>query len=102
MTSTMHHTPESVLTVVSKLVREIIGEDWANDLEITMTTSFSDDLELESIEFVALAERLKEVFGEPVDFAGWLGQMDLQQILSLKVGTLTEYIVGCLSKSTTA
>lgn len=97
-----HDTPESVLALVAKLVREVIGEDWANDLDITMATSFSDDLELESIEFVSLAERLKEVFGERVDFAGWLARMDLQEIIDLKVGTLTEYIVRCLSKSTTA
>jgi acyl carrier protein len=98
----MHDTPESVLSVVATLVREVIGEDWANDVDITMETAFAQDLELESIEFVALAERLKETFGARVDFAGWLAAMDLQQIIGLKVGTLTEYIVRCLSKSTTA
>ncbi len=100
--TTMNHTPESVLTAVATLVREVIGEDWAQDLEITMATSFSDDLELESIEFVTLAERLKVAFDNRVDFAGWLASMDLQEIIGLKVGTLVEYVVRCLSKSTTA
>lgn len=99
---TTNETTESVLAVVSTIVREVIGEEWAEDIEITLATSFADDLELESIEFVALAERLKETYGRRVDFAAWLATMDLQQILGLKVGTLTEYIVRCLSQSTTA
>src|SRR5262245_42730782 len=49
---------DEVLSEVAALVREVIGEEWAGDIPITMTSSFADDLELESIEFVALAERL--------------------------------------------
>ena len=45
-----------VLGDVARMVREVIAEDWADDVPIEMHTSFSKDLELESIEFVALAE----------------------------------------------
>ena len=38
-----------VLATVASLVRQVIGEDWADDTTITMETSFSGDLELESI-----------------------------------------------------
>jgi acyl carrier protein len=99
------HDPRSeaaVLATVASLVRQVIGEEWADDTPITMKTSFAGDLELESIEFVALAERLKETYGAEVDFPRWLASMNLKQIIGLEVGALVEYIVRCLSKPTTA
>jgi acyl carrier protein len=93
---------DEVLEQVAQMVREVIGEEWALDVPITMTTSFSRDLELESIEFVALAERLKERFGRGVDFAGWLSGMELKEIIELQVGQLVGFIVRCLSQTATA
>ena len=75
------------------MMREVIGEAWADDVPITMDTSFGNDLELESIEFVAIAEKLRERYGERVDFAGWLAGMELDQILSLRVSQLVDMIV---------
>jgi acyl carrier protein len=98
MDGNMSLTRESVLEDVAKIVREILAEEWADDLPIAMSSSFSKDLELESIEFVALAERLKERYGRSVDFAGWLGAKELEQILALRVGDLVEFIVACSSK----
>ena len=91
-----------VLGHVARLIREVIGEEWAEDVPIGMATSFSGDLELESIEFVALAERLRGAYGAGVDFAGWLATMELKDILSLDVGQLVEFIARCTSKPTTA
>ncbi len=81
-----------VLPVVAQLIREVIGEEWAEEVDITLETSFSDDLELESIEFVALAELLQERYGTAVDFVGWLSDMELDQIINLKVGALVAFI----------
>jgi len=93
---------QQVLTKVAQMIREVIGEDWAEDIPIGMSTSFSGDLELESIEFVALAERLRGAYGARVDFAGWLSTMELKQILSLNVGQLVEFIARCTSRPATA
>jgi acyl carrier protein len=93
---------KEVLGEVANLVRDVIGEEWVNDIDITLNSSFADDLELESIEFVALAERLKTNYGKRVDFAGWLAKKELKEIISLKVGDLVGFIVECLSKSETA
>jgi acyl carrier protein len=93
---------EKVLGDVTRMLREVIGEDWAEDFEIGMETSFSKDLELESIEFVALAEQIASEYGKRVNLAGWLATMDLEQILALRVGQLVEYIVRCSSQPTTA
>lgn len=86
---------EGTLKTVAELVREVIGEEWANDVDITVGTSFSDDLELESIEFVALAELLQERYGAQVDFVGWLSGLELDQIIGLKVGDLVGFIERC-------
>lgn len=83
------------LTVVAALIRETIGEEWADEVDIGVETSFSDDLELESIEFVALAELVQERYGAGVDFVGWLSDMELDQIIGLKVGQLVEFIDAC-------
>ena len=85
--------PDQVLSLVTRLIREVIGDDGGLGPPITMETSFNEDLELESIEFVALAEKLQTHYGKRVDFAGWLSTMELQEILSLKVGQLVDHIV---------
>jgi len=92
----------TVLADVGTMIRDVIGEDWVEEVPIEMNTSFARDLELESIEFVALAEQLKAKFGKGVDFASWLGSMELEQILQLRVGQLVEFIVRCNSEPTTA
>jgi acyl carrier protein len=101
MDAAMTMNDDEVLSEVARLVREVIGEDWAEDVPITMGTSFARDLELESIEFVSLAERLKERFGRSLDIAGWLAGMELNQIIELKVGELVEFIVRSLSQRAT-
>ena len=91
-----------VLDGVARIIREVIGEGWAEDVAIEMETSFAQDLELESIEFVALAEKLKAEYGRTVDFAAWLASMELSQILALKVGQLVEFIERCTTERATA
>jgi acyl carrier protein len=86
---------EEVLEQVAHLIREVVGEAWIEEKDIGMGTSFGKDLELESIEFVALGERLQGQFGKQVDFVGWLSGKELDEILGLKVGDLVEFIASC-------
>ena len=86
---------EEVLGTVSRLLREVMDDHAELGPPIGMATSFSNDLELESIEFVALAKKLQERYGTRIDFAGWLSGMELDQILALSVGDLVEFIVAC-------
>ena len=81
-----------VLDEVVQLLIEVVGEDFLLDLEITRDTTFSDDLALESIEFVALAEKLQQRYGGRVDFAAFVADMDITEIMTMKVGTLVAYI----------
>ncbi|HMQ25550.1 MAG TPA: acyl carrier protein [Acidimicrobiales bacterium] len=96
-------TKQAVLGAVTEMLTEVIGEDELLMVdEVTMDTSFNDDLELESIEFVALAEELTERYGEQVDFVGWLADLELDALVTMTVGQLVEFVAGCLDGSAEA
>ncbi len=90
-------TADSVLADVSAMLVDIVGEDYLLDLEIGMDTSFNDDLELESIEFVTLAEKLTERYGEEVDFVAWLAAMELDDLIAMTVGELVTFVASSLA-----
>lgn len=87
-------TPESVLAELETILVEVIGDDLLLDGPLTMETSFDQDLQLESIEFVALSEKLLETYGEQVDFVGWLAEMELDDIIALTVGQLVDFVAS--------
>jgi acyl carrier protein len=88
---------DDILHTVEKLVIEIAGDELLLAGPITMETSFNADLELESIEFVALAEKLQQHYGTGVDFVGWISKKQLDEIIALTVGELVEFIASCPS-----
>jgi acyl carrier protein len=83
-----------VLEVVQSMLVDVIGPEYMLDLTIGLGTSFDSDLELESLEFVALAERLLDHYGGQVDFVAWLATMELDEIIGLTVGNLVGFIVA--------
>ncbi len=86
---------EKILEALREMLNEAVGEDLMIDEPIGMETSFNEDLELESIEFVALAEQLQLRYGESVDFAAWISGKDLDEIIALQVGDLVRFIASC-------
>ena len=95
MSSTaLDRSREEILKVVTDVIREVIGEEWIRDTPVTMQTSFGDDLEFESIEVVALSEKLQQRYGEQIDFVGWLAGMELDEIIDLRVGRLVDFIAS--------
>ncbi|MGQ0465397.1 MAG: phosphopantetheine-binding protein [Sporichthyaceae bacterium] len=87
----------AVLDVVRGLIAEVIGEDYMIDIEIDRETSFEDDLEMESIEFVKLGAKLTEHYGGKLDFAAFLADLDLDEIIEMRVGTVVDYLVDATS-----
>ena len=88
---------DEILRTVEKLVLEVAGDEILIAGPLTMQTTFNGDLELESIEFVALAEKLQLHYGSEVDFVGWISKKELDQIIALTVGELVEFIASCRS-----
>ena len=90
-------TKQQVLAAVTEMLTEVIGEDELLIVdEVTMDTSFNDDLELESIEFVALAEALTERYGEQVDFVGWIADLELDALVTMTVGELVTFVAASI------
>jgi len=87
---------EEVLEEVKAVLIEVIGEDYLLDVPITLDTAFEEDLELESVEFVALAERLQERYAE-INFVNWVADMQVEELMTLRVGQLVEFITRCRS-----
>ncbi|MEL7207574.1 MAG: phosphopantetheine-binding protein [Actinomycetota bacterium] len=86
-----------VLADVTDMLARVIGEDdFLLVDDVTMSTSFNDDLELESIEFVALAEQLQDRYGTDVDFVSWVADMELDALIEMQVGTLVEFVTASL------
>lgn len=83
---------DAVMARVSSILVELLDEDDL-DLDITMETTFAE-LEVESIMVVALVEQLQDVYGEGLDLVGWLSNMDIDEIITLSVGSFVEYIVA--------
>jgi len=87
----------SVFDEVVCLLIEVVGEDFLLDTEITPDTSFNTDLALESIEFVALSEKLQDHYGARVNLVSFIGDMDVDGIMAITVGQLVGYIESQLA-----
>ncbi|WP_410566378.1 acyl carrier protein [Amycolatopsis sp. cmx-4-61] len=86
----------TVLAQLGDMLRELLEEYGLDDAEITMDTTFHDDLELESVDLVALSGQLREHYGDRVNFATFIAERDLDEIIALTVGELVRYIVASL------
>jgi acyl carrier protein len=84
-------TTETVLADLTVMLREVL--DGYEIGEITPDTLFGEDLEMESIDLVALGGLLAERYGDRVNFAEFIAGLDLDEIIDLSVGRLTGYIV---------
>lgn len=82
---------KDVLQQVVAAIREAIAEDWVQDFEIDLDTSFNDDLEIESIEFVAIADLLQKRFGD-LNLIDWLSKRDINELIELTVGDVVTFI----------
>jgi acyl carrier protein len=86
-----------VLDEVRGVLADVIGEDYVSELDVEMETAFRADLDIESIEFVAMGEILRERYGDRIDFVEWLTTLELDDIIALTVGELVDHIVDKLS-----
>ncbi|MUN36027.1 acyl carrier protein [Actinomadura litoris] len=80
-----------VLDEVVRMLTEVVGEDFLLDVEVGPDTTFGDELALESIEFVALVELLRERY-TGVDFPAFIAALDIDRIVGLTVGDVVAHI----------
>lgn len=85
---------DEVLHSVRAIVVEVIGEDYVEEIGVELDTRFNEDLDIESIEFVAIGEKLQERYGDRVDFPGWVATLEVDEIIDMTVGRLVDHIVA--------
>jgi acyl carrier protein len=96
-TTTPHADAEAVLTEVAAMLRSILDEYGLDDIDIDGDSRFHDDLELESMDLVALAGMLVERYGERVNLAEFIAELGLDEIIELTVGQLVAYVTEALA-----
>ncbi|WP_110180682.1 acyl carrier protein [Nocardioides solisilvae] len=87
---------DDVRAELERILTDVVGDDLLLDGPLTDETSFDADLQLESIEFVALADQLLATYGEQVDFVGWMAGMQLDEIIGLTVGQVVDFVVSAV------
>ncbi|RKT01621.1 acyl carrier protein [Chryseobacterium defluvii] len=92
-TAKLNH--EELFTLLKGFITEVIGEEFAEEMDITPESSFTKDLEMDSIEIVSFSEKIKAHFGDQIDFTGWLSSMDLDELIDLDLNRIINYIYEC-------
>lgn len=96
----MSATQATVLTEITRMIQAVLG-DFVADQEITMDTTFRDDLGMESIDVVSLAGRLQTRYGNTVNFAHFVARLDLETVGELTVGHLVTHIADAIDAEAT-
>ncbi|OLR92206.1 acyl carrier protein [Actinokineospora bangkokensis] len=96
ISDTLSTDPAVVLAELSAMLRDVLDEYGLDDVEITPASTFHGDLELESVDLVALSGSLREHYGSRVNFAEFIAARDLDEIISLTVGDLVDHVVTSL------
>ncbi|CAM4246238.1 acyl carrier protein [Pedobacter westerhofensis] len=84
-----------IFNLLKQFITEVIGEEFVEEMDISMDSSFNKDLEMDSIEIVAFSEKIKAHFGDKIDFTGWLSNMDIDELIGLKLGMIVNFIEEC-------
>ena len=74
------------------LLAEIMEEP-LESLQLDEADRFQYELELESIELIALGDALRERYGAQLNFAAWLSSMNLEALLELRVADLIDWLI---------
>jgi acyl carrier protein len=70
---------------------EVTGADAGWAASITPDSAVEGDLGVESVELVALGDRLRERHG--VDLPGFLAGLDIDRLVDLTVGDIVDHVV---------
>jgi acyl carrier protein len=86
----------AVMAGLTGMLRELLEDYGLDDAEMGRETTFHGDLELESIDLVTLSGKLRERYGDRVNFATFIAGLELDEIIALTVGELVDHVVTSL------
>jgi len=92
-------TQEQVLADLIDILEDL-SEDWEYSAEITMETSFFEDLEFESIDIVAFGTAIEEHYRQTFPFAEFLSDIGQREVQDILLGEVVEFVHSNLNGST--
>ncbi|MDR3218447.1 MAG: acyl carrier protein [Dysgonamonadaceae bacterium] len=88
---------EVIYEQLLQFVTEIIGSDVMEELNVTKESILTKDLEMDSIEIVAFAEKVRDQYGTAVDFTSWISNIELEELLNLSFSQIVDFIYDSLN-----
>jgi acyl carrier protein len=88
----MAESYQEIESTILAMVREVIGEEMADLLDLTATSTFAGDLEMDSIQVVAIAQKVQERYGGQFDLMDWLTHQSMRKLLKLNTAELATVI----------
>ncbi|HWC82851.1 MAG TPA: phosphopantetheine-binding protein [Pseudonocardiaceae bacterium] len=89
---------DTVFEEIRSMVTTLLDQYGLDDVEITEDTLFHDDLGLESIDLVTLGGTLAERYGEQVNLAAFLAELEMDQVIGLRLGMLVDFVRSALGE----
>jgi acyl carrier protein len=89
----------SVRTTVETALRDVVGDWYFEECQIGLDSTFAEDIQLESMEVMEVAEKLMDAYEGRVDFVAWFADMELEVLVELTVGHIVDFIVTSLEKA---
>ena len=92
---TVHRTVEDAIV-------SVVGRWYYDECQVALDSTFAEDIELESMEVMEIAEKLIETYDGKVDFVTWFSGMELEDLVEMTLGDVVEFIVTSLEKAEAA
>lgn len=91
----------SVRDTVEGSIIAVVGRWYYEECQVDLGSTFAEDIELESMEVMEIAERLIETYEGRVDFVSWFSGMELEDLVELTVGDVVDFIVASVEAGVT-
>ena len=82
---------EQVFTDLLAILEEL-SDDWEYSGEVTLETSFFEDLGFESIDVVALGTTIEERYRRSFPFAEFLARIGQRENQDIQIGEVVEFV----------
>jgi acyl carrier protein len=90
---------DDVRTTVEGSIVAVVGRWYYDECNVNLDSTFAEDIELESMEVMEIAERLIETYEGRVDFVTWFSSMELEELVELTVGDVIRFIVSSIEQA---
>jgi acyl carrier protein len=83
---------DEVIAELIGIVNQVLGPDMAMILEVRADSSFVRDLEMDSIQIVAVAQKLQERYGVQNDLMSWLSKQSLRHLMTMTLADVAAHV----------